>query len=60
MYNIFVGWLRSRQWPPMGWVGRMAALPTALSPTTEPARRPPRTQPTATAAAHLAARPQPT
>ena len=38
MYNIFYGLLRSRQWPPMGWVGRMAALSTA----TEPTRRPPR------------------
>ena len=41
MYNIFVGWLRSRQWPPMGWVGRMAALPTPLSTATEPTGRPP-------------------
>ena len=41
MYNIFVGWLRSRQWPPMGWVGRMAALPTPLFTATEPTGRQP-------------------
>ena len=28
--------------PPMGWVGRKAALPTPLSTATEPTRRPPR------------------
>ena len=39
VHIYFVGWLRGRQWPLMGWSGRMAALPAGTPLAHRPVRR---------------------